>query len=105
ALLGLDERIDDVRIRSRDRQADASEVAFGEAVVFGVALPVFAGVVGDVQAGARAAGVEVPRPAAILPHRREQFVWIFRIDDQIAGARSFIDIENFAPRLPSVVGL
>ncbi len=68
-LLGLDQRVDDVRIRRRDGQAHAAQVAFGQPVLRRQLLPAAAAVHGQVQTRARTARTEEPGPAPVVPHR------------------------------------
>jgi hypothetical protein len=104
ALLGFHEGVDDARIRARDGDADASEVAFRHSILLGEPLPGRAAVVRHMQARAGAAGVEEPRPAAVLPHRGEEFVRVGRIDDQIRGADLVVHEEDFRPGPAAVDG-
>src|ERR1019366_10526233 len=66
AFFGFDERIDPIGIRSRNRNANASEIAFRQTVA-GKLFPRESAVYRLVQAAAWAAAVEVPGLAADLP--------------------------------------
>src|SRR5689334_10977438 len=67
ALFGFDEGVNDVRIRTRNRHADAAQRAFGEAFAFQT-LPGRAVVGGAVEAVFCAAAIERPRRAPAFPH-------------------------------------
>jgi hypothetical protein len=102
ALLGLDQGVDDVRVRARDGEADSPELSLGQAVLLREAPPALAAVVGDVEPGARAAGPEGPGPAPVVPHRGEELVRITRVDQQVGPAGPRIDVQRLAPGLPPV---
>src|SRR5713226_576478 len=101
ALLGLNERVNNIRIGTGNRHADFSERALGHAVAFD-ALPGSAVVVRTVEAVLVAATVERPRSAVAFPHCREEDVGILRIENDVDAAGAVIEVENFLPGFTAV---
>jgi hypothetical protein len=66
------------------------------------ALPVVAAVVGDPDAGAGAAGVEVIGVAVERPGSSDDFIWVVRVDDHIGDAGAVVDVEDLLPGLTAV---
>ena len=103
AFLGLDERIHAIGVRSRNRNSDASQVAFWQAIALQV-LPRQAAIDRFVQAAARSAAVEIPRLAAYLPQRRVHHTGIPGIEDNINRAGVVVLVQNFLPGVAAIGG-
>ena len=103
-LLGLDERVDNVRVRGAHRQAHAAELAARQALVLAELIPVVAAVVRDVQAAAFSTGGEEPGLPVEGPHRREQLVGVARIHDHLRAPRGVVNGQHVVPRGPAIAG-
>src|SRR5262249_15084852 len=105
ALGGLDRGVDDLGVGAREGEVDAAELAPGQAVLLGAALPGAAAVVARVETGARPARLEGPGPAAELPHRGQQVLRIGGVEREVGGAGPLVDVEDLLPALAAVLGL
>src|SRR5207245_3404895 len=85
ALLGFDERVNDIGIGAGNRNADAAERALGDTVAFD-ALPGRSVVVRTVETVLGTAAVEHPRRAIAFPHRGEEDMRILRIENNVDSA-------------------
>ena len=103
-LFGFEEGIDDVGFGGRNSQTRSSEFALGQTIFGGSLSPCFTPVVGDVDSGARSAGVERPGLASVFPHSCDEFVGVLRVNDEICHTGLVIDIEYFFPRLTAIGG-
>ncbi len=101
-LFRLDEGVHDGGFGAGDSQADAAERAFGQALLVAEPGEAVAAVIAHIQAGAFAAGAEVPGGPGKLPHGHDQFVGMPRIDDHIGDAGAVVDVQHFLPVFPSV---
>src|SRR5262249_23274863 len=103
ALVGFDHREDAVGIGRRDRDAEASPRALGQAVP-GQALPRVAAVRGLPETAARTAALEAPWRAIRLPRGGEEDPRILRIHAQIHRARAVVHEEHALPGRAAVPG-
>ena len=101
ATLGLDQRINALRIAARDRYANASEHAFREAFALQL-LPRAAGIGRFVKPAAWAAAGHGPWRARNLVQRGVEDVWIRGIEDQINGASLVVLVEDLLPTLAAI---
>ena len=101
ALLGLDDCIDAVSIRSGNGDADFAEDSAWKAVALET-FPRGAIVFRPIKSAARAAAGEKPWLSPRLPKRREDDVRIMRIENNVDAASVFIFRQNSCPRLPTV---
>src|SRR5260370_20811569 len=96
ALLGFDQRVNNIRIGAGNRHADFPERAFGHAVAFN-ALPSSTIVGRTVEAVLVAATVERPRRAVAFPHRSKENSGILRIKNDVDAAGAVVQVETFLP--------
>ena len=101
ALFGFDERIDATGIRSRNRNANASEIAFRQTVADQL-VPRESAVHRFVQAAPGAATVEVPGLAADLPQCGVNNAGISGIEYHINGAGIVVLIQDLLPGFATV---
>jgi hypothetical protein len=99
-LLRLDRRVEDVRVRGRDGEADATEVARGQARPD--LLPRRARVGRFVERAFGAAVDERPVVSASLVGRGVDGVGVVRIDYDVGDAGVLADVERALPRLAAV---
>ena len=100
AVLVLVRQVDDVRVLPVDVDADAADVAGGQAALD--ARPRSRGVGRLVQPAARSAAVETVRLALPLVGRRVERVRIARIHGDVDEPRVLVDELRVGPRLPAV---
>ncbi len=101
ALFRFDERVNDVGLGAGNRNADAAERTFGDAVAFD-ALPGGSVVARTVEAILGSATVERPRSAVAFPHCGEEHMRILRIEDDVDSTGAVVKIEDFFPSLTTV---
>ena len=89
AFLGLDNRIDAIRIGSRNGDADLAQDSARKTVAFQT-FPRHAIIFRTVKSAARAAAGEKPRLPPSLPKRREHDVRIMRIENDVDPASVFV---------------
>ena len=97
----LNLRVDHVRIRARDVQADPSGHAARQSASRELP-PGLAAIARLMDAAARSAADETARAAAPLIRRRKQDVRVRRIDDEVCRAGVVVDEERLHPVLPAV---
>src|SRR5712692_4670196 len=102
-LLGFDQRVDPVRVRRRNGNADTPQQPLGQPVAF-QALPRRAAVAGAVKPAARPAACQAPGTARGFPERREQHVRIGAVEGDVNPAASLVLVEDLFPRLAAVGG-
>src|SRR5258708_8348733 len=86
ALLGFDQRVNNIRIGAGNRHADFPELAFGHAVAFN-ALPSRTIVGRTVEAVLVAAPAERPRNAVAFPHRPKSNVVLLLLQTHVYPPR------------------
>src|SRR5262249_50237823 len=100
----VDLRVDDVRVRARDVEADASQQAFGQAIALEF-RPCLAGVGRLPDGAARSAAVEAPGSAAALVRGGVKGLRVNRIDRNVGEAAVFVNELDVGPGLAAVRGL
>src|SRR5258708_7001614 len=101
-IAGFDEGVDAIGV-GRDRDADASVGAFGQAMLL-EPLPCRAAVGGAVQSAAGTTVGHAPGSAASLPERGEQNIGIVRVEGYVDAAGVLIFIEDLLPGLAAIGG-
>ena len=102
----LDQRVDPVRVRARDREAHAPHLRIRESVLLRQLRPALAPVVRDVEPRPVAVpGLEEPGPAPERPHGREHLVRVLRVLDELGDAGVLVHVEDLPPGLATVGGL
>src|SRR6476660_4797292 len=96
AFLRLDNRIDAIRIRSRNGDADPAQDSARKTIAL-EAFPRHAVVFGTVKSATRAAAREKPWVPPRLPKRCEHDVRIMRIENNVDPASVFIFRQDFRP--------
>ncbi len=99
-VLGLDQGVDHVRPRRRDRHGDAPLLPRGQPCF--ERLPGLAAVARLVEAAPLAAGREGVRRAAELPHAGVEDRRVLGIDREIGAAGVGVDVEHLLPGLAAV---
>src|SRR5260370_19741633 len=101
ALLGFDQRVNNIRIGAGNRHADFPERAFGHAVAFN-ALPGSTIVVRTVETVLVATAVEHPGRAVAFPHRSKENVGILRIKNDVDASGPGVPVANFLPGFAAI---
>src|SRR5262249_27345633 len=96
AVVGFDDRPDAIRIRGRNRDADAATDAGGKSGA-GEARPGVAAVGGFVETTAAPAALEAPRRPPGLPETREQDSRVHRIHREVHGAGAVVHEQDVLP--------
>ena len=102
APLRLHQRVYDRGMLRRDRQPHAAEIPGRQPVLLSQLSPLVAAVAGDVEPAPRPSRLEDPRPALMLPERREELVRVRRIHDQLARAAPIVRLQDRCPGLAAV---
>ena len=97
----LDEGVDAVRVRSRDRHLYLPHLAHRQAVAL-LPLPRGPAVVAHEQPAARPAALPPPRLDVNLPHPRKQLARVGRIHRERRAARVLVDEEHVLPARAAV---
>ena len=105
AVLVLDERVDAVRVRTRDTDADLAHEPLRQALIARDLAPGVAAVGGLVQAAARTAARHLVFDAVGLPQRGEHHVRVPAIDRDIRGAGLRVLEQHLLPRRAAVGAL
>src|SRR5262249_5268084 len=92
-------------IGGREGEADAAQLAVGQALLGLQPAPARAAVPAHVQAAAGTARLHAPRRAPELPHAGEQVVGGLRVHRQIAATGGAVDGEHLLPAPAAVGGL
>ena len=105
AVLVLDQRVDAIRVRARDGDADPADDAGRQTLGAGDLRPGLAAVGGLEQPAARAAARHLVLDPVRLPQRRVHHAGVAPIDDDVHGAGLVVAVEHLLPRLAAVGAL
>src|SRR5262245_20426260 len=100
----FDLRVDDVRVRARDVEADASKQAFRQAIAFEL-RPRLAGVGRLPDGAARSTAVEAPGSAAALVRGGVKNLRVDRVDHDVGESSVLVNELDIGPSLAAVGGL
>ncbi len=104
AFMRLDDRINDARIRSRNRDPHFAERPLREPRAIGNLGPVRSAVDRFIQRAAGTAAGKLPRRSVHLPHRRVNDVRVFRVDHHVIRAGLCVNVQDAIPGFAAVGG-